>query len=94
MKNYHFRKIPNHIMEELSQLTDSWVSVVATRYVSMSDIMAGQFSHVRITATSDGVQCPDLLLPTMLSGTYARRNKDGYDIVHKDRPKVMKTIWW
>ena len=94
MKNYHFRKVPNHIMEELSQLTDTWVSIVATRYVSMSDIMAGQFSHVRITATSNGVQYQDLLLPTILSGTYARRNKDGYDIVHKDKPKVMKTIWW
>ena len=94
MKNHHFRKVPNYIIQELSQLNDARVSVVATHYVSKSDIMAGRFRHVGITATSDGIQCPDSLLPTMMSGTYARRNKDGYDIVHKDMPKVRKTIWW
>lgn len=93
-KNYHFRKVPNHINAELTQLTGSTVSVVATLHVAKDDIKAGKYRYLGLSVVDGEVSAPDVLLPYMISGTYARRNKDGYDIVHKDRPKVMKTIWW
>lgn len=93
-KNYHFRKVPNYISEELAQSKGSSVSIVAALHVSKDDIMAGKLKHLGFTIADGEIRVPNVILPYMISGTYARRNKDGYDIVHKNRPKVLKTIWW
>ena len=46
------------------------------------------------TTVNQPVNWPNYILPNRDAGVYARRNLDGYDIVHRDRPKETKTVWW
>lgn len=93
-KNYHFRRIPNYIDQELSRIQSQYVIVAAVIDVTKTDIVSGRFRHVGIQMNEGNIYVPETITPDMMKGIYARRNRNGIIWILKDLPKVTKTYWW
>ena len=93
-KNYHFRRIPDYIDQELSRIQSQYVIVAAVIDVTKTDIASGRFRHVGIQMNEGNIYVPETITPDMMKGIYARRNRNGIIWILKDLPKVTKTYWW
>lgn len=93
-KNIHFRRIPDYINRELNGINSPFVVVSTTLKVSLADIARGKYRHLGITTHGDQVSFNPNIVPHAANGTYSKRNRYGYVIVFKDRPKVRKTYYW
>ena len=93
-KNYHFRRIPDYIDQELSRIQSQYVIVAAVIDVTKTDIANGKFRHVGIQMNEGIVSVPETITPDMMKGIYARRNRNGIIWKQKNLPKVTKTYWW
>lgn len=93
-KNYHFRRIPDYIDQELSRIQSQYVIVAAVIDVTKTDIASGRFRHVGIQMNEGNIFVPETITPDMMKGIYARRNRNGIIWILKDLPKVTKTYWW
>ena len=91
-KNYHFRRIPDYIEQELRNIQEQHIIVATIINIPKSDIDRGIYSHLGIKAVEGEVQYPDILYPDELAGLYARRNRDGIVWTLKNLPKVIKTF--
>lgn len=93
-KNYHFRRIPDYIKQELARTQSQYLIVAAIIDVIKSDISSGKFHHAGIHMDESRVVVPETITPDMMKGLYARRNRNGIIWILKDLPKVTKTYWW
>ena len=93
-KNYHFRRIPDYINQELNRIQSQNVIVATVIEVAKADIEGGMFHHVGILMNEGKLEIPDTITPDMMKGIYARRNRNGIVWKLKDLPKVTKTYWW
>ena len=93
-KNYHFRRIPDYIDQELSRIQSQYVIVAAVIDVTKTDIASGRFRHVGIQMNEGNIYVPETITPDMMKGIYARRNRNGIIWILKNLPKVTKTYWW
>ncbi len=92
--NYHFRRIPDYIDQELSRIQSQHVIVAAIIEATKAEVANGAYKHVGIRIQDSKVVIPDTLTPDMIKGLYARRNRNGTIWVLRDLPKVSKTYWW
>ena len=90
--NYHFRRIPDYIEQELRSIQEQQVIVAAIINIRKTDIARGVYRHLGIKMIDGVVQFPDTIFPDRLTGLYARRNRDGIVWILKDQPKVIKTF--
>lgn len=93
-KNYHFRRIPDYIDQELSRIQSQYVIVAAVIDVTKADIASGRFRHVGIQMNEGNIYVPETITPDIMKGIYARRNRNGIIWILKNLPKVTKTYWW
>ena len=93
-KNFHFRRIPDYINQELSRIQSQHVIVAAIIEATKAEVANGAYKHVGIRIHDSKVVIPDTLTPDMIKGLYARRNRNGIIWVLRDLPKVSKTYWW
>lgn len=93
-KRIHFRRIPDYIHQEVSTAKTQYLSVVSFIPTTKESIKNGIFKKFGIVYSGGSLICPNILKPGMMNGTYARRNVFGYDIIHRDKPKIPKTISW
>lgn len=93
-KNYHFRRIPNYIDQELSRIQSQYVIVATVIDITKTDIASGRFRHVGIQMNEGNIYVPETITPDMMKGIYARRNRNGIIWILKELPKVTKTYWW
>lgn len=91
-KNIHFRRIPNYIEKELSNIQSQHVIVAAIIDASMSEIASGAYRHLGVKLSDGNIECPEIIFPDKLSGIYARRNRNGIVWVLKHLPKITKTF--
>lgn len=91
-KNIHFRRIPNYIEKELSNIQSQHVIVAAIIDASMSEIASGAYRHLGVKLSDGNIECPEFIFPDKLSGIYARRNRNGIVWVLKHLPKITKTF--
>jgi hypothetical protein len=54
-------------------------------------IKTGMFYHLGIRLGDAGLEFPNQVVPLSDQGTYSHRNREGYEIVYKNLPKVSKT---
>ena len=94
IKNINFRRIPDYINRELNGINSPFVVVSTTLKVSLVDITRGKYHNLGITIRDGHVSFNPNIVPHAANGTYSKRNRYGYDIVYKDRPKVRKTYYW
>lgn len=93
-KNFHFRRIPDYINQELGRIQSQHVIVAAIIEATKAEVANGAYKHVGIRIHDSKVVIPDTLTPDMIKGLYARRNRNGIIWVQRDLPKVSKTYWW
>lgn len=91
-KNFHFRRIPDHIEQELRNIQEQHVIVATIINIQKSDIARGSYRHLGIKMVEGDVQYPDIIYPDELIGLYAHRNRNGKVWILKDLPKVVKTF--
>lgn len=91
-KNYHFRRIPDYIEQELRDIQSQHIIVAAVINASTTDIARGVYQHLGIKMSEGNLSFPDILYPESLSGIYARRNRKGIIWVLKELPKITKTF--
>lgn len=90
--NYHFRRIPDYIEQELRSIQSQHIIVAAIINASMNDIARGAYRHLGIKKREGSLECPEVIYPDKMSGIYARRNRNGIVWVLKDLPKITKTF--
>lgn len=93
-KNIHFRKIPDYIEQELQRIKSHNIIVAAIVVANKSEIAKGAYRHLGIYMSNGHVEYPSSIPPDRLDGVFARRNRDGYEHIFKNHPKVTKTLWW
>lgn len=93
-KNYHFRRIPDYIEQELKRVQSRNIIVAAIIVAHKADIAKGIYRHVDISQQDGQVVIPDTIPPERLDGVYARRNREGFEHILRHLPKVTKTLWW
>lgn len=89
--NYHFRRIPNYIEQELHSIESLNIIAAAIINASKAEISRGTYRHLGIQIQDETLSCPEIVYPENLSGIYARRNRNGIVWVLKDLPMVTKT---
>lgn len=93
-KNLHFRRIPDYIERGIEGIQSPYIIVATTLVVKEDQIKAGQLEHLGIKFVDDNLNYLEQISPKNLKGRYARRNLNGFDIVHRDLPKIQKTYSW
>lgn len=93
-KNVHFRKIPDHINQEMSRIQSQYIVVAAIIEATKDDIVKGEYRNVGIKMEKGAIVVPETLFSEDINGIYARRNRNGIVWKLKELPKVTKTIWW
>lgn len=92
MKNYHFRRIPDHIEQELRNVQSQHIVIATIVSASKLDIARRTYRHLGIRVDAGNLFFPDIITPDKLEGIYARRNRNGIVWIHKNLPKVIKTF--
>ena len=93
-KNLHFRRIPDHITRKIETIQSPYLLIATTLVIKEEQIKSGEFEHLGIKFIDGKLDFQKSLLPNDLNGRYAKRNMDGFDIVHRDLPKIPKTYSW
>ena len=71
------------------------IVVAGTKAVPLSDINTGIYKHLGISADADLVSVPDgPVLPIGRMGKWSMRNRQGWERVRRDLPKITKTYTW
>lgn len=89
--NYHFRRIPDYIEQELRSIESQHIIAAAIIYASKAEISRGAYRHLGIRIKEDNVTCPEVIYPEEMSGIYARRNRNGIVWILKNLPQITKT---
>lgn len=87
----NLRKIPDNIRAKVASLASDDIVVSCLMRLKTEDIRSGKYRHVGITVTDSKVCSLNEIVPNPRIGIYSRRNVQGYDVVHKDKPKITKT---
>lgn len=90
-QNYHFRRIPDYIEQELRNIQSQHIIVAAVINASTNDIARGVYHHLGIKMTEGNPFFPDTIYPERLFGLYARRNRNGIIWKLTGLPKITKT---
>ena len=85
-------KVPAEIREKLNSApgTDFIAGVVKT--MNLEAIANGQFKHLGMGVVDGEVIHAARVCPHANMGRYSRRNREGWEVVHKDLPMVTKTF--
>lgn len=89
-----FRRIPDFIRERIAEASSDVFYVGATRSVSLSDIDAGRWSGLGLTASGGQIDHAPEVLPPASAGRWSRWNLEGRWIVRTDLPKIKKSWGW
>lgn len=87
----NLRRVPESIRESVAAFnTDECVVACAIR-VGAEDLRKGVLNSLGICIVDSKLELPDRVIPPVSAGIYSERNQEGYEVVHKDRPKTYKT---
>lgn len=89
-----FRKLPASVEAKLDQYGSVPIKVASVRDVPVGQIANGLFRPIGIFLDQDNELCMpnESVLPLPESGTWARRNVEGWDTVLRDLPKENRTF--
>lgn len=92
-KQKNFRKIPTAILARAKSFLKDEIVVACVKRIPKSAIASGKYHHLGITLENDNLIFPTNLIPDVRVGTYSRTNVEGKEIVRKDLPKTLKTVY-
>ena len=83
----NIQKIPKDIYEKLKKIDSKEIVAGCAVKFKTEDIASGKLSHLGIKLTAEGLEFPEVIVPSAKSGKYSDRNVNGLEIVRKDLPK-------
>ena len=93
-KNLHYRKMPDFIIRKSGEIASPYQIIATSLLIKEEQILAGEYAHLGITMADGDLNYKSILSPMELQGRFAKKNKSGYDIVHRDREKIRKSYSW
>jgi len=90
-KKRNLHKVPKHVLRKISRNSGDLTIAVAKK-VLQEHIEAGHYKHLGLVMENGKPVAGEAVVPRASQGRYSRMNKNGYEIVHKDRPKVSQTF--
>lgn len=87
----NYRKIPSFVQDALSEIHSDLIAVSATKKVNRSDLEAGRYSHVGLSADGSTILTTGPIQPPADAGKWSARNAYGWDRKREDWPMVQKT---
>ena len=87
MRQKHFRKVPEFINNKLNELNTDLLQVGTLLQANEEEIKSGKLSHLGIIYKDEKVTFTSTIALTHATGIFARKNRLGYDIIHRDKPK-------
>lgn len=91
-KNY--RKIPQFIENKLGTIGTTEVEVCAILKIKENELLNPQYANLGLCLIDGVLMYKDCFVPKSESGSYSRKNIDGYRIKYPNKPKVKKTIYY
>lgn len=92
--NQHFRRIPDHIWQELHRTKSQYVVIAAFIDATRNDLEEKYLRRFNAHLENNGTIEPNTITPPRSSGIYARRNLDGIIYRLINLPKITKTFSW
>jgi hypothetical protein len=87
-KNY--RKVPTHIRSKITRLEVDDVIVASAKRINRNDL--AQYAHLNFRIENGQFVQPTPTVPADTTGRYCWINVNGYEVVRKDLPKVLKSF--
>lgn len=89
----NFRRIPDFISEKVDQIDSDYVIVAASVNLTQADIQRNQYPLLNASIDDGLLSYSSVITPNRLSGSYSRKNLNGFKITFRDQPKVSKTFY-
>lgn len=90
-KNY--RRIPKSILDKIS-LNNGQNFIVSTVFqIGKNEVDNPRFNKLDLKIHNNELVFIEEFIPEKTSGSYSKKNVDGYKIIHRDREKVSKTYY-
>ena len=86
----NFRKIPDFIFEKIDSFDDDNFVIASVFKIDKSDIDNDKYKNLELSITEDGIQFRKQFVPSCSTGSYSRKNIDGYRVIHRDQKKITK----
>ena len=91
IRNKNFRKIPDSVRAKAVDLAGQSFTVGCVKRISPQEIASGAYAHLGIYLTEQGSAfIPPEKIPDHSVGRFSKRNFDGFVIVPRDLPKVIR----
>jgi hypothetical protein len=88
-----FRKLPRNLLARLDELEGRAVKIASARPVPKEETRRGYLRPVGVKYSGEALLVPsEPVVPPASSGVWARRNREGWEIVRKDLPTIEKTF--
>lgn len=90
----NFRRIPEKIEAKLKTINERELIVSCSKTIPSADIANGLYEHMGLVMINGKLDIPAEFIPGATQGKYSKDNAIGYEIVHYDKPKVIKSYTW
>ncbi|HBN05946.1 MAG TPA: hypothetical protein DD434_09195 [Bacteroidales bacterium] len=88
----NFRKIPTSILEKIQNI-DGDLIIGAVINLSEDDFINPFYSDFNLTIKDGLLSYESEIVPSIIKGTFSKRNIDGYKIKFPERPKISKSYY-
>ena len=89
----NFRKIPDFILEKIDSFKNDNFVIASALKIEKSDVNNVKYRHLGLSIEDDTILFNEQFVPLLTTGTYSKRNIEGYKIVHRDQEKITKTFY-
>lgn len=87
----NFRKIPQNIIHQLSEIGDANVVVACVSKIRGEQIERGDYAHLEIGLKDGKPIFPEKILPSVKNGIYSSYNINGQEKVMRDLPMTSRS---
>lgn len=84
-------KIPKHVSKKLMQI-DGDLTVAVVKKIYQKQIESGKYDHLGLRIQDGKPVVGEPVIPRASQGRFSQKNRHGYEMVYKDRPKVLQTF--
>ena len=88
----HFRKIPDFILMKSQNIDNDYQIISTTITLNKNEKNVELLNNLGISFKSGVIDYQEEFMPSLMVGTYSKRNVIGNSIIRKDLPKIQKTI--
>lgn len=89
----NIRKIPDFILEKIASFKDDSFVIASVLKIDKSDIDNLKYRNLNLSIAENVVSFIDQFVPLNTTGSYSKKNIDGYKIVYRNHEKINKAFY-